>query len=160
MWARLYVYRHFFGELLIGVGFMARVTVEDCVEVVPSRFDLVLLAAQRARELASGAEMTVDRDNDKDPVVALREIADETIEIDEVRESKIRGLQRYVERDEPEDDDLSMEFASRQLAAANEEVTPENLNKVLSEMVNAEVEDNMEIAKEQPDLPEDFDGVS
>ena len=137
---------------------MARVTVEDCVEIVPSRFDLVLLAAQRARELASGASLTVDRDNDKDPVIALREIADETITPDELRETKIRGLQRYVERDEPEDDDLSMEMASRQLAAANEEVTPENLSKVLSEMVNAEVESEMLIAEEQPDVPEDFEG--
>ena len=100
----------------------------------------------------------MDRDNDKDPVIALREIADETITPDELRETKIRGLQRYVERDEPEDDDLSMEMASRQLAAANEEVTPENLSKVLSEMVNAEVESEMLIAEEQPDVPEDFEG--
>ena len=139
---------------------MARVTVEDCVEIVPSRFDLVLLAAQRARELASGASLTVDRDNDKDPVVSLREIAEKTVDVDELHETKVRTLQRYVERDEPEDDDLSMEMASRQLTAANEEVTPENLNKVLSEMVNAEVESEMQIAEDQPEVPDSFDGTS
>jgi DNA-directed RNA polymerase subunit omega len=138
---------------------MARVTVEDCVEVVPSRFDLVLLAAQRARELASGASLTVERDNDKDPVVALREIAEKTVEVDELHETKVRSLQRYVERDEPEEDDLSMEVASRQLTAANEDVTPENLTKVLSEMVNAEVEAEMEIVEDQPDVADSADGA-
>jgi len=138
---------------------MARVTVEDCVKVVPSRFNLVLLAAQRARELASGAPLTVDRDNDKDPVVALREIAEKTVQVDELLETKLRSLQRYVERDEPEEDDLSMEIASRQLAAANEDVTPENLTKVLSEMINAEVESKMEIAEDQPDVADSTDGT-
>ncbi len=138
---------------------MARVTVEDCVKIVPSRFNLVLLAAQRARELASGASLTVDRDNDKDPVVALREIAGKTVQVDELLETKLRSLQRYVERDEPEEDDLSMEIASRQLAAANEDVTPENLTKVLSEMINAEVESKMEIAEDQPDVADSTDGT-
>ncbi|TDI61745.1 MAG: DNA-directed RNA polymerase subunit omega [Alphaproteobacteria bacterium] len=138
---------------------MARVTVEDCVKVVPSRFNLVLLAAQRARELASGAPLTVDRDNDKDPVVALREIAEKTVQVDELLETKLRSLQRYVERDEPEEDDLSMEIASRQLAAANEDVTPENLTKVLSEMINAEVESKMEIAEDHPDVADSTDGT-
>jgi len=138
---------------------MARVTVEDCVKIVPSRFNLVLLAAQRARELASGASLTVDRDNDKDPVVALREIAGKTVQVDELLETKLRSLQRYVERDEPEEDDLSMEIASRQLAAANEDVTPENLTKVLNEMINAEVESKMEIAEDQPDVADSTDGT-
>ncbi len=83
---------------------MARVTVEDCVLKVPNRFDLVMLAAQRARDVASGAPLTVERDNDKNPVVALREIADETIGLEELAESLIRGLQRLVEVDEPEED--------------------------------------------------------
>jgi DNA-directed RNA polymerase subunit omega len=139
---------------------MARVTVEDCVKIVPSRFDLVLIAAQRARELASGASITVDRDNDKDPVIALREIAEKTVDVDDLKETKIRTLQRYVERDEPEEDDLSMEMASRQLTASNEEVTPENLTKVLSEMINAEVESEMQIAEDQPDLPDSLEGKS
>lgn len=83
---------------------MARVTVEDCVERIPNRFELVALAAQRARHLSAGAELTIDRDNDKNPVVALREIADETIDLGDLNEDLIKSLQRFVEQDEPEED--------------------------------------------------------
>jgi DNA-directed RNA polymerase subunit omega len=82
---------------------MARVTVEDCVIKVPNRFELVLLAAQRAREIASGAPLTLERDDDKNPVVALREIAEETIALDHLRDSLVRGMQKHVEIDEPEE---------------------------------------------------------
>ena len=85
---------------------MARVTVEDCVERIPNRFDLVMVAAQRSRDVSAGADITLDRDNDKNPVVALREIAELTIDIDVTRESLVRGLQRHVEIDEPEDDGI------------------------------------------------------
>ncbi|WP_158045099.1 DNA-directed RNA polymerase subunit omega [Skermanella pratensis] len=83
---------------------MARVTVEDCVIKIPNRFELVMMAAQRARDVATGAPLSIDRDNDKNPVVALREIADETIGLDELRNALIRGHQKVVEADEPEDD--------------------------------------------------------
>ncbi len=83
---------------------MARVTVEDCVVRIPNRFDLVMLAGQRARDISSGAPLTVERDNDKAPVVALREIADETINIEDLAEALIRGMQRQIEVDEPEED--------------------------------------------------------
>lgn len=83
---------------------MARVTVEDCVLKVPNRFELVLLAAQRARDIASGAPLTVDRDNDKGPVVALREIADVTVPLDNLQNNVIKGMQKHVEIDEPEED--------------------------------------------------------
>jgi DNA-directed RNA polymerase subunit omega len=82
---------------------MARVTVEDCVVKVPNRFELVLLAAQRAREITSGAPLSLDRDNDKNPVVALREIADTTIDLDHLKDSVVRGMQKHVEIDEPEE---------------------------------------------------------
>jgi DNA-directed RNA polymerase subunit omega len=82
---------------------MARVTVEDCVVKIPNRFELVLLSAQRAREITSGAPLSVDRDNDKNPVVALREIADETVSLDHLKESLVRGMQKHVEIDEPEE---------------------------------------------------------
>jgi DNA-directed RNA polymerase subunit omega len=82
---------------------MARVTVEDCVVKIPNRFELVLLAAQRAREITSGAPLSLDRDDDKNPVVALREIADETISLDHLRVSVVRGMQKLVEADEPEE---------------------------------------------------------
>lgn len=83
---------------------MARVTVEDCVLQVPNRFDLVMLAAQRARDISAGAELTIERDRDKNPVVALREIAEKTIELEHLAESIVLGLQKHVEIDEPEED--------------------------------------------------------
>jgi len=83
---------------------MARVTVEDCVLQVPNRFELVMKAAQRARDISSGAPLTLERDNDKNPVVALREIADQTISLDALGDSLITGLQKQSEQDEPEDD--------------------------------------------------------
>ncbi|MCK5274043.1 MAG: DNA-directed RNA polymerase subunit omega [Alphaproteobacteria bacterium] len=101
---------------------MARVTVEDCVEKVPNRFDLVMLAAHRSRNVAAGAPLTVDRDNDKNPVVALREIADETIGVDETRESLIRSMQRHVEIDEPEEEDTLELMAGAMMAG--EDVDP------------------------------------
>jgi DNA-directed RNA polymerase subunit omega len=81
---------------------MARVTVEDCVDKVENRFELVLLASHRARMIVSGAPLTIDRDNDKNPVVALREIADQTIAPEDLKEDLIHSLQKYVEVDEPE----------------------------------------------------------
>jgi DNA-directed RNA polymerase subunit omega len=96
-------------HILVGLEFpkesrkMARVTVEDCVVKVPNRFELVLLAAQRAREITSGAPLSIDRDDDKNPVVALREIADETVALDHLKSSVVRGMQKHVEIDEPEE---------------------------------------------------------
>jgi DNA-directed RNA polymerase subunit omega len=98
---------------------MARVTVEDCVEKVPNRFDLVMLAAHRSRNVAAGAPLTVDRDNDKNPVVALREIADETIGVEDTRDSLIRSMQRHVEIDEPEEED-ALELMAGAMMASDE----------------------------------------
>lgn len=81
---------------------MARVTVEDCIDKVENRFELVLLAAHRARMISSGSPLTVDRDNDKNPVVALREIAEQTVSPEDMKEDLIHSLQKYVEVDEPE----------------------------------------------------------
>src|SRR6201995_3626954 len=81
---------------------MARVTVEDCIDKVENRFDLVLLASHRARMISSGTQITVDRDNDKNPVVALREIADEAVSPEDLKEELVHSLQKYVEVDEPE----------------------------------------------------------
>ncbi len=87
---------------------MARVTVEDCVDKVPNRFDLVMLAAHRAREITSGSPLTVERDHDKNPVVALREIAEETIPVEDLREHAIESYQRQIEVDEPEEDSMAL----------------------------------------------------
>ena len=81
---------------------MARVTVEDCVDKVENRFELVLLAGHRARQISQGSQITIDRDNDKNPVVALREIADETISPEDLKEDLIHSMQKHVEVDEPE----------------------------------------------------------
>jgi DNA-directed RNA polymerase subunit omega len=81
---------------------MARITVEDCVDKVPNRFELVLLSAHRARMISSGSPLTVDRENDKNPVVALREIADQNVSPEDLNEDLIHSLQKYVEVDEPE----------------------------------------------------------
>ncbi|MCY4231559.1 MAG: DNA-directed RNA polymerase subunit omega, partial [Alphaproteobacteria bacterium] len=86
----------------------ARVTVEDCVLRVPNRFDLVMLAAQRSRDLSEGAEITVDRDRDKNPVVSLREIAEKTVPLDELEEGQIRRLLRHREEEEETGDVLDM----------------------------------------------------
>lgn len=97
---------------------MARVTVEDCILQIPNRFDLVMAAAQRARDISAGSQITVDRDNDKNPVVALREIADLTVDSEVLKESLIKGLQKHVEVDEPEDDDLERLIGSEGLGGA------------------------------------------
>jgi len=92
---------------------MARVTVEDCVDKIPNRFDLVLLSAQRARQVSGGAELTIDRDRDKNPVVALREIAEQTVRPGELEESLIGGLQRV----QIDDDDVADEVGSLSASA-------------------------------------------
>ena len=95
---------------------MARVTVEDCVMKVPNRFELVMLAAQRARAVSAGAPLTVERDNDKNPVVALREIADDTVDCKELEEGLVRGLQKFVEMDEPEEDEVDLIAIQQELS--------------------------------------------
>ncbi len=87
---------------------MARVTVEDCIEKIPNRFELVMVAAQRARKIGSGAALTLERDNDKNPVVALREIADETINIDDLKEELVRSHQRIIVNDDDDEDVIDL----------------------------------------------------
>jgi DNA-directed RNA polymerase subunit omega len=111
---------------------MARVTVEDCVDKVPNRFELVLLAAHRARQVATGAEITIDRDNDKNSVVALREIAEETLSPDDLRESAIESYQRQIEVDEPEEDSMALLMgAAGPDAPAEDDLTDEQLLRAL-----------------------------
>jgi DNA-directed RNA polymerase subunit omega len=100
---------------------MARVTVEDCIDKVDNRFELVLLAGHRARQISQGAAITVARDNDKNPVVALREIADETLSPDDLKEDLIHSLQKHVEIDEPESDQEISDQSGTAVAAAADE---------------------------------------
>ncbi|MEM1232767.1 MAG: DNA-directed RNA polymerase subunit omega [Pseudomonadota bacterium] len=112
---------------------MARVTVEDCVDKVPNRFELVMLAAHRAREISSGTPITVDRDNDKNPVVSLREIADETQSAEELRERLIESNQTQIEIDEPEDDSMSLLMGAEQDKPAEDDLNDEKLLRALME---------------------------
>jgi DNA-directed RNA polymerase subunit omega len=99
---------------------MARVTVEDCIDKVENRFELVLLASHRARVIASGSPITIARDNDKNPVVALREIADETVTPDDLKEEFVHSLQKYVEVDEPEAETVPLIASSAAAASSND----------------------------------------
>ena len=112
---------------------MARVTVEDCVDKVPNRFELVMLAAHRAREIAAGASITVDRDNDKNPVVSLREIADETQSAEDLRERLIESIQTQIEVDEPEEDSMSLLMGVEKDAPADDDMSEEKLLRALME---------------------------
>ncbi|PTM98721.1 DNA-directed RNA polymerase subunit omega [Mycoplana dimorpha] len=100
---------------------MARVTVEDCIDKVENRFELVLLASHRARLISQGASITVDRDNDKNPVVALREIADETLSPGDLKEDLIHSLQKHVEVDEPEPDAAALASDEAGFSVAEDE---------------------------------------
>ena len=156
---------------------MARVTVEDCVVKVPNRFELVLLAAQRAREITSGAPLTLDRDDDKNPVVALREIADETVGVEHLRGSVVRGMQKHVEIDEPEEThDLELDPAlfgvsapsvavpDEEIAGQTEEIEEEEADfeeealdeELAVDMLGAEEETDLADGPAR-DLPDDFD---
>lgn len=112
---------------------MARVTVEDCVDKVPNRFELVMLAAHRAREITAGSPLSIDRDNDKNPVVALREIADEAQQASDLRERMIESHQTQIEVDEPEDDDMALLMSAEMDRPAQDDMSEEKLLRALME---------------------------
>ncbi len=112
---------------------MARVTVEDCVDKVPNRFELVMLAAHRAREISAGSAPTVDRDNDKNPVVSLREIADETQSAADLRERLIESNQTQIEVDEPEEDAMALLMGAEVDKPAEDDMSEEKLLRALME---------------------------
>ncbi|MEW5421885.1 DNA-directed RNA polymerase subunit omega [Amorphus sp. 3PC139-8] len=128
---------------------MARVTVEDCIDKVDNRFELVLLASHRARMISSGSPISVDRDNDKNPVVALREIADETVNTGVLKEELIHSLQKYVEVDEPEAEAVPMIAADAGGASEDEvdltfnRMSEEELLKGLEGMVPPDKSDDL-----------------
>ncbi|MDP7650126.1 MAG: DNA-directed RNA polymerase subunit omega [Rhodospirillales bacterium] len=104
---------------------MARVTVEDCIVKVPNRFDLVMRAAQRARAVSAGSALTVERDNDKNPVVALREIAEETVDVEELGNALIKDQQKHVEMDDPEEDEMDLIAMRQEMSGEVDEASPE-----------------------------------
>ena len=144
---------------------MARVTVEDCVLKVPNRFDLVMVAAQRSRDISAGSPLTVERDNDKDPVIALREIAEETVDIDELNDALIRGLQRHVEIDEPEEEQQDFEMSVFEMGLGDADqpmvavdalaVSQENEDKAEADGPDAQVGKPANTPDEQVGEPDD-----
>lgn len=120
---------------------MARVTVEDCIEKIPNRYELLLVASQRAKDIASGSPILVDRDNDKNSVVALREIAENKTNIEELQRSLVMGLQKYVEVEEPEEEELEILAAEKELAELDAQFDGDTiLGAALAESM--QIEDN------------------
>src|SRR5947209_8208067 len=128
---------------------MARVTVEDSVVRVPNRFELVLLAGQRAREITSGAPLTLDRDDDKNPVVALREIADSTVELDHLKDSLVRGMQKHVEMDEPEE---TPDLEQRLFGIADPTGPVIGENEIDEEAVEDELEEDLLTVEDEDEI--------
>ncbi|MCW5700654.1 MAG: DNA-directed RNA polymerase subunit omega [Rhodospirillales bacterium] len=122
---------------------MARVTVEDCVDRVPNRFDLVMYAAQRARNIGAGATLTLDRDNDRNPVIALREIAEGTVALRELENNLVKGLQKVVEFDDVEDDEMDLLKLEQELAS--EQGSPNVAEELAEDVLHVESENGEEI---------------
>jgi DNA-directed RNA polymerase subunit omega len=130
---------------------MARVTVEDCVEVVPNRFELVMLAARRARELSAGSSMTIERKNDRNPVVALREIAEQTVSVDHLQDSLVRSLQR-VSFSDASDEELENEFMDAISGSLDSMDDDEDDDIVTSQMLEADVESQLNVSDGEENL--------
>lgn len=126
---------------------MARVTVEDCVSIIPNRFDLVLVAAQRGRQIAAGSPLTVDRDNDKNPVVALREIAEQSVSIDDLQEGLVQGFQKHIQGDDPEEE--YMELIAEEHAYAGEAARQLEIENLAFDQEDNDEEELFEDADEE-----------
>ncbi len=116
---------------------MARVTVEDCIDKIPNRYELLMVATQRAKDISSGSQIMVSRDNDKNPVIALREIAEEKVNIEDLQRSLVMGLQKYVEVEEPEEEEMEILAAEKELASLDEQFS--------NMMLENEMADSMQV---------------
>lgn len=143
---------------------MARVTVEDCIDKIPNRYELLMVATQRAKDISSGAPIMVSRDNDKNPVIALREIAEEKVNIEDLQKSLVMGLQKYVEVEEPEDEEMEIEAAEKELAGLDEQFSGLLLDNEMSDsmQVHGVDDDNLDLdsddAADDGDIDVDLDG--
>lgn len=138
---------------------MARVTVEDCIDKIPNRYDLVLVAAQRAKDISAGSPIQVDRDNDKNSVVALREISENRVSIEDLQRSLVMGQQKFVEVEEPEDEEIEIISAEKELAALDSQfssdmISDEDLNNTMQIHGDDEDED-LDLDSETDEI--DFD---
>ena len=130
---------------------MARVTVEDCIDKIPNRYELLMVAAQRAKDIAAGSMLTLPRDNDKNTVVALREIAENTVSVEELQRSLVMGLQQYVEVEEPEEEEMEIMAAEKELADLDEQFS--------GVLLDSEVSDAMQVRDDDIDLDSEVDGT-
>lgn len=128
---------------------MARVTVEDCIDKIPNRYELLMVAAQRAKDISSGSPITLPRDNDKNPVIALREIAENTVNIEDLQKSLVMGLQKYVEVEEPEEEELEIMAAEKELVDLDEQFS--------DLLLDSDVSDSMQVVDENGDADADDD---
>ena len=128
---------------------MARVTVEDCIDKIPNRYELLMVAAQRAKDISTGSPITLPRDNDKNPVIALREIADNTVNIEDLQKSLVMGLQKYVEVEEPEEEELEIMAAEKELVDLDEQFS--------GLLLDSDVSDSMQVVDEDSEVDDDLD---
>ena len=128
---------------------MARVTVEDCIDKIPNRYELLMVAAQRAKDISAGSPITLPRDNDKNPVIALREIADNTVNIEDLQRSLVMGLQKYVEVEEPEEEELEIMAAEKELVDLDEQFS--------GLLLDSDVSDSMQVVDEDSEVDDDLD---
>lgn len=131
---------------------MARVTVEDCVEKIPNRYELLMVAAQRAKDIEQGSPLRVDRDNDKNAVVALREIAEDKVSIEDLQKSLVLNLQKYVEVEEPEEEEIEIIAAEKELADLDAQFDT-------SMLIDDSTDTGMQIKDEAGDVLDDLDDV-
>ncbi len=142
---------------------MARVTVEDCIDKIPNRYELLMVATQRAKDISSGAPIMVSRDNDKNPVIALREIAEEKVNIEDLQKSLVMGLQKYVEVEEPEEEEMEIQAAEKELAELDESFSGFLIDNEVSDsmQVHGVDDDNLDLDSEDAadgDIDVDLDG--
>ena len=126
-----------------------RVTVEDCIDKIPNRYELLMVAAQRAKDISAGSPITLPRDNDKNPVIALREIADNTVNIEDLQRSLVMGLQKYVEVEEPEEEELEIMAAEKELVDLDEQFS--------GLLLDSDVSDSMQVVDEDGEVDDDLD---
>lgn len=124
---------------------MARVTVEDCIDKIPNRYELLMVAAQRAKDIAAGSMLTLPRDNDKNTVVALREIADGTVSVEELQKSLVMGLQKYVEVEEPEEEEMEIMAAEKELADLDEQFSGVMLENEMSDAMQVRDDEDIDL---------------
>ncbi len=142
---------------------MARVTVEDCIDKIPNRYELLMVATQRAKDISAGSPITVSRDNDKNPVIALREIAEEKVNIEDLQKSLVMGLQKYVEVEEPEEEEMEILAAEKELSELDEQFSGLLLDNEMSDamQVHGVDDDNLDLDCDEAvdaDLDVDLDG--